>query len=549
MKFLIYKVIIVICGGNMYKLIIVDDERMIREGLKAFVDWSSLGFTVAGMASNGNEAFDLVKELNPDVILTDIKMPFCTGVELMKRINDAGINIKIVILSGYNEYDYVKAALEVGAVDYLLKPIKVEKLIEVFTKIKNDCDKRIKESIKFNEAFTLLKKQFFLKLLQGMMQKNNEILEQAAELGIDFKCNYYYTVIVELDDYHEIIDRFDKQNIGSFILSMKKIIAEICMKYGEGYAFETGEREITVIIGAGNNCQDNIKSLISELKQHVDSAFNLTTTISVGPLSEDIFRISSSYESARVIRNLKFIIGKNRILYPENAVEDLDNTVIEILSEDKIENRLILLLQNRNITEIDRLVDSIFRGRIEKEAIYMTFYQVIRFVRKYLDKNNIMLRDVIDEEALKYEYLLKKETLQDIIINMKDILLKTIEYLNCYKGKSANRIVEDIKEYSEIYYGNNISLDIIAQKLGMHPKYLSRIFKQETGMNFIDYLTSLRIDKAKKLMKDPALKTYKISEMVGYYSSKHFSTVFKSITGISPKEYRTSILGYNANED
>lgn len=531
----------------MYKVIIVDDEDLIREGLKTFVNWNDMGFTVAGEASNGNEAFDLIQNFKPHVVLTDIKMPCCTGIELMQKIKDSNINCKIVVLSGYDEFDYVKKALEVGAVDYLLKPIKFDKLIEVFSKIKTDYDREIKEHIKTNKAFNLLKEQFFVKLVYGIIKDKDEIFKQLEELDAKFDFEYYTAVIVEIDDYVEISNKVKKNDVDLLKFMVKNIADEICMPLGMAYTINGNDGESVVVIGVDCSKRDDIKPVISHMKVCLDKVLDFTTTISIGELCKEISGISYSYISAKEISKFKFRLGKNRVFYGKDTDCNIISSQLKSEAEtiENTDNKIILMLQNYDLNGINELIDQIFLKLDDKDLIYKEFYSIINLISKFVEKNNKNLSDIIDKKALRYDSVIKKETLEDIIRELKEIFTKVLQYFKVTDFKNTSRVVEEMKDYVENHLGEDISLDILAQKVHMHPMYLSKIFKKESGMTFISYLTDIRVNKAKELMQDITLKTYEISQKVGYYSPKHFSKVFKSITGVTPTEYRKCILGYD----
>lgn len=370
----------------MYKVIIVDDENPIRKGLITYVNWAEMGFSVAGEASNGNDAIELIRELKPHVVLTDIKMPRCTGIELMEKIKKDNIDIKIVVLSGYDEFEYAKAALKAGAVDYLLKPIEFDKLNEIFIKIKNEYDKRNKEEIQNNRVYSLLKEQFQYDFTNGGIEK-----------------------------------------------------------------------------------------------------------------------------------------------------EDIHN----------IENKLILLIKQYNSEGISKLIQDTFNKFSGKADVYNCYISFIKILNRFLEASGIKSTDIIDKKSVDFDRLMNRETVQDVTAELMDVFKNVIEYLGTRDFKYTNKIIEAVKKYIIENYSNNISLEMAANSVHMNHMYLSRLFKKETGVSFTDYLTDIRMQKAKKLMENVSIKLYEISEMVGYYSPKHFSKVFKKNTGVTPKQYRNNVIGYS----
>lgn len=514
----------------MYRVLIVDDELIVREGLKQFVKWNELGFEVVGEASNGEKAFELVYDLKPHVVLTDIKMPVCTGIELMKKIKQTGIETSIIILSGYDEFDYAKAALEVGAVDYILKPPDLVKLTEILTKLKLDFEKKSILDRQVTEALNILRDKFLLKLAAGTLSRN-ELSEGTQKYNLVFDSDGYNTMIIQAGDEHKEL---------FFDLSVKKDIEKICSGYGKGYAFENNDEGIAVIAGSSNIVED-IASVAAEIKQYFDSRpSKITATICIGSPANEVLQICKSYEAAKKTLELKFALGNDRIIFPED-INGLPKQEAE--ENDSLENKFLCLLQAKDLNGLRALVSHFLTAGAEKEAAYRKYRFLENILRKYLEKIDIRITDMPGEKCLNHKSMPYKETVNDLGSSFVDLCEKVFGYMDSVNKKVPNKLVRDIQCFVKENIGKDISLEIIADRFNMHPMYVSKAFKKETAMNFIDYITNVRIQKARELMYDTNDKNYEISKKVGYYSPKHFSRVFKSVTGVTPKEYRKYILG------
>lgn len=525
----------------MYKVLIVDDEDLIRQGLITFVNWKAMGFEIVGEAADGNQAFEMIQKLKPHVVLTDIKMPGCTGIDLMKKIRNAGISVKIVVLSGYDEFEYAKTALEVGAIDYLLKPIKFDKLNEVFSKIKEESDIKIVEKIKINRAMELMKDQLFSKIISGVIKNPGDIVKQAEELNVKLDWKYYLTIIIELDDFRELTQKYSAQDLDLYKFMIRNISEEICSKYGEGYTFVVNNSEVVILFGSDSDESAQVKSLAYEIKSSIDSTLDFTITVSVGDVFKSISALHDAYIQCRKRANKKFILGKDRVIFPEDVIV---NEGVTCNTDGNIEGKLLLLLQNRNMEELDKLIDIYFSTLVSKDVICSEYFSIIRVISKYLEKNGININDWVDSSNVNYTLVNGKETLSDIVLELKTTIKKIVNSMEKEDFKNESSVISEVKEFVNQHLGEDISLEIVAQKVYMHPMYLSKIFKKETGINFIDFLTNVRVNRAKQMMHDLTLKTYEISEMVGYKSAKHFSKVFKIAVGVTPKDYRKNLLGY-----
>lgn len=524
----------------MYKVIIADDEDLIRECLRTYVDWENMGFTIAGTAPDGNKAFDLAQKVKPHVVLTDIKMPFCSGIHLMDRLRKSGMDVRILVLSGYDEFEYAQAAIEAGAVGYLLKPIKFDKLKDVMLKLKHDFDIHIYEQIRKNQASVLLCEQFLRKLVNGAFGIGEELHKEAASLGIRLDWRQFSVLVLDLEGGW--LQRYKAEERELPLFTMKNVAGEICGRLGAAYGFQTGDNSVGVLVCGQAYSHDELKQTAGELKRTVENFLKMRVAVSLSGIGSGLSHIPDGFRTALRMLDRKFFVGSHVPLSTDNA--GCLCTPAEESRKTLNADRLAFLVQSMDGEAVDDFIEAHFRELPTKDAVYDLLYQFMRFAEKYMEKSDIRLPDAVDGSLLHHPDISRKETLADVVAGVKQIFAAVIDGLEANRHKQGNRLIDEIKKMVETHYAEDLSLDSVAQRVHIHPIYLSRVFKRETGKNFIDYVTELRIKQAKRLFKNVSLKTYEISEMVGYKNARHFSKVFKNLNGITPKEYRKIVLGY-----
>lgn len=370
----------------MYKVFIVEDEELLRNGMRNNVKWEESGYEFCGEANDGEDALPLIRKIKPDIIITDIKMPFMNGLDLSRIIKKELPNIKIIVLTGYDEFDFVREALSIGADEYLLKPFSASKLISALDGISEKISKEKKKEIWDFEKYIVERN-----LVKVLKEKENNV-------SVDFYKN-------------------DNENVEEF--------------------FKAGKSK-------------DINSFLEEYMSRLESASTHSYIYTYYTLM-NIFMIASKF------------------------VKDMNGDINEAIPE--IKDIEILCLNINSIEELKRYLSYIF--------------EKIIFFRDE-NKNN------------KYG--------------------KIIEEAKCFINKE--------------YMNSTLSLNLVAYNINVSPNHFSAIFKNGTGETFIDYLTNIRIKKAKELLNSSPMKTYEIGEHVGYNDSHYFSYIFKKVAGLTPSEYK-----------
>ena len=525
---------------GVYKLIIVDDEEEIRLGVIKKINWEEYGFIVVGDAENGQEAIELAEKIHPDVIMTDIKMPFMDGLELGKRIKDIMPSTKIIIFSGSDELEYAHQAIKINVVEYVLKPINSNELIELLKRLKAKLDKEYNEKRNIEilekhyiESIPVIREQLLIGALEGRITKE-QWKESERKLGLDFINKYLSVALINIDT---VIKEKDNRLI---LISIKNIVDEIMKNYCDFISFPYLDK---IIILLSISEKDNMLKVINGLNEVCkifESVFGSTISIGIGRIYNDINEIRFSYRTAQSALGYRPLLGKGKTIYfddvePDNSVQLQfeDQEEIRFLNSIKLSSKEGIKLEVNNIFK--KIEDSVVP--LEKYRIYLM--EIITSMIKLAQTHKIEFKNIFGDEFNFYTYLDKFNSITEVKewFIEKSILLN--EIIKKERVNSSKILVEKAKEYIKSNYKNpEISVEKLCLELHVSPTYFSTIFKKETDMSFVNYLTDIRLEEAVKLLNTTDDKTYIIATKVGYQEANYFSYVFKKKFGISPSRYR-----------
>lgn len=524
----------------VYRLIIADDEKRIRQGLKNIVDWERLGFEVTELFADGQDVIEYLDYVMPDVILTDIKMTHVSGLEVARYVFEHHLPCKVVLVSGYQEFELAVQGIKYGAEDYLLKPTDVDELEETFLKIRQQLDgtkeklrKSREDKERMEEAIPLLEEKFFGDLVMGAVESEEYIRSCMGILypqtdALQSRC---LLADVYIEDYNHFMtevweysyDQFEV-NMGNFLRIYKRDFCfHIVYKAGNlielmGIQIEdSGEEQVS--------CQQAMEELVTELEKY----FNFRASCKLRREYKNIFEISILRES---------------IWEVEKDEQVLDQYVLE-------QKKLVMSnLSMGNIVTAQKLFHNILEELRHAPAIKRN-----NTVIDILSTMNTVLGEVNEQLAKSMQSYFNYAA----ILNMTKA-----EEITQYTNRIFDRIrlADEKKEYydsgtmvskAKSYIRENIYKDIsqeeTANYLYICPSYLSRMFKKQTGESFLQYVTRIKMEKAIELLKDPQYKTYQVSEILGYKTPRYFSRLFRNHTGMNPSEYRGKVLHLGGEYD
>lgn len=539
----------------MIKVFLVEDEYAIREGIKKSVNWEANGYTLVGEAGDGEMAFPKIVKARPDILITDIRMPFMDGLELSRLVKKEIPNIKIVVLSGYDDFNYAKQAISIGVEEYILKPVSGENLLTELGKIADAINVERQDELAkdkylrdMEEIRTLAKQKFIHDMIDGKLSMQ-ESLEQGRELGIDITAAYYSIVLFQAFPKNKAgvpaEEEFDVAEYSGVSEEIYSRIRETVSESPNVYLYEQVGDVLCFLEKSDslNDMNQNTQKGIDIIKEIMSTKSDWIYFISIGKPVERIRDVNSSYRDASKRFAERYMLDESFIFYGENGysnVLDIGGIDIKMVSQKTIFH----FLRNGTLVEIDDLVSEYFSSLGEEAMESRLFCQYVLMEAlisgmAFLDSMNVSRKkaaSILGELSDPVRFVDSVDKAKDYITRILKVL---IEYRNQVSDKKYTEIIDKAREFIKAQYKNDeMSLQTVASYVNVSSNHFSAIFRKETGETFIDYLTKVRMDNAKDLLTCTSMKTSEIGFEVGYKDPHYFSYIFKKTIGMSPKEYR-----------
>ena len=528
-----------------YKVILVDDEAEVIDMIEKKIHWNDLGFEVAGSATNGVKALELVEKFQPDVVLTDIKMPYMDGLELSRRLNREYPNIYIMLCTGFDEFEYAKEAVHLEIKEYMLKPVNATELSESLTNLKHTLDREREEKLNvkklndyFQEVLPKLQSNFFISLIEGRVEKHDyERFLQAYQ--VDMKGPLFGCVIFHTSENHV------PEGMNPLLLSMsvEREIKQRLMDQWNCLEFIYMGNTLLIL---ELDAEDQITQITDACDRFCRWAYRImgaVVTAGIGTVCDSLYEISLSYERAREAVSYRVLYGTKRAI---NIGEIVPKEQIKpVQSEESRMQTLFRAIRIGDSTEIERAAHGEME-KLHKNTETMSQYnlatmEIVSGFFKFCTDNSLDFNKISGNMQNIYEKVsqMDESSLTAWIVQMSETIS---EKLKCARNSSARRLIVEAQNIvKERYMEADISLDEICAVLGVSNSYFSSLFKKEAGKSFISYLTDYRMDIAAEMILNTDEKSYTIAEKVGYLDANYFSYVFKKKFGVSPSKYRASV--------
>ena len=551
----------------MVKLFLVEDEIVMRDGIKRQINWEKEDIEFVGEASDGELAWPMILETKPDILLTDIKMPFMDGLELSALVRKELPDTAIIILSGYDEFVYAQQAVSLGVTDYLLKPLPPGKLLECIRRVqeKIEQERAQPENNAWSEELAREQKDAEKNLLFRALVTNDrslkEILAIADHLGIHISARYYSVILMTVRGKENAMP---SEQLRTELAAIPEQIP--------GWIFFDRNENGFAMIGTANSeeeVSDTQKELIRRLKECVEKDAEHTWFIGAGRTVGRISDIGKAYNSANKALSSRFITGMNRVvtadetdsvkrdlsglqvspLPAEARVSEKDAAALDIdqaVTNDNSRKMLEEYLRTGTLEEAEPFLEGLFQSIGEDNLnsylllTYLSmdmYFTMVRFLKD-------MGRQVneIDKKCGDINSLLKgRITAEQARSYLTSYLKEVIALRDHNTEKRYGKILRQAVSYIDTHFDQeDISLNRVAQTVGMSPNHFSSIFSQELGTTFIEYLIGKRMERAKELLRTTQLRSSEVAYRVGYRDPHYFSSTFKKIQGMTPREYRVS---------
>lgn len=525
---------------NKYKVLLVDDDYDVIQIIMKKINWEGLGFLVVGYANNGIKAFELVEELQPDVVMTDIKMPFMDGMELSNRIKAEYPATKILFFTGFDEFEYAKGAVRLEVEEYILKPVNSVELTEVFTRLKIKLDQEISEKRNveilqkyYMESLPLLQANFYSSLIAGRIRED-EIPKYLSDYQLSFSESFFCCLIIHTSS-SQVPDNMNPLLLSTSVHKQAK--ERLVEKWSAKCFMYLGN---TILI-----TQLKTENEVSELTDDCDrfckycrTIIGAVVTIGIGKVCDSILALSQSYNSAREAVSYRVIYGASKAINMKEVVSQPAQAKVNDAELSDLFKMIRLGSEEDVVKAVDRYLAHTSFPNKSLQQYHIDMMELISTLYRFAINNDILADDFLGDIRKLYSSLLDFEatTLQNWLI---DCCLSFRKKLIQARSSSRQSFVSKAKEYvSQNYADTELSLDHICEILGVSNSYFSSIFKKETGNSFISYLTDYRMDRASCQLVETNEKSYIIAKNVGYADPNYFSYVFKRRFGVSPSKYR-----------
>ena len=534
---------------TMLKVILVDDEPLIIKGLKKIINWQKSGFEVVGVANNGLTALPLVKELAPDLVVTDIKMPGMDGLELIRRVKEMGAKVNFIILSGYSEFQLAQKAIKYGCTDYILKPINTTEFEQVLFKLKlsieRDLDRqteeiRIKE--KLEKTIPVIRSKLMQDILAGTYRRHGDLAEQLDVLGIKI-VNEFYIVVAELDSQANSSNQMEFNSINDFpnLGEINRLVSEkMC-------GFTVALRVDKLMLILTSHYQPISKNFTSNICNGIKNLIKMTTpqtlTFGVSSRCKDLMQLTQGYKEAEIALKYRLLGGNNKVFFFDEIHQGENITFTYPFN---IEKELLAAVQNRDYAKADLAICKLasYIGHYEiisPDYIYKVCNELLMMTFRLVFDLGADMSKVFDANRIATDVIRQNRTIDQLFSWLKSIYNEIIDEMVRSQSQNKKSIIGSIKRYIDEHYQDEINLDDLADHFQYNSSYLSQLFKNETGLNIFNYLTEVRIYNAKVLLHDKDARIYEVCRKVGYQDAKYFSQVFRKVTGMTPVEYRRII--------
>ncbi len=522
----------------MYKLLIVDDEVIERDALKFIIKNSGLEIGEIEEASNGQEAISVATLFNPDIVILDIKMPGLNGIEAAKILKKLYPDIKIVFLTAYDEFQYAHEAIKIGVEDFIVKPVPNEIAIELLQTIIGQLDhlalvqlQKKDLEVKLSQVSKYLESEFVSSVVTG------EIDDQQAKDYLTFMTNDFqsgFGVAIRLDFYtDELMSHLHKNMI------KKRFIEKLSARLNQKVKFLLNHVRDTIYIlvfSYPNNHKELyakiVEDAIGAVRSLLTDQLQAHVSVGVGDEYDTISELWKSFSQAKIACNNKLVLIVDEELHSPGT-----NSI------EKKEKELCESIFNGNAVEMIRIIDDILDNIIyasqDMNIVKLRLYEFIILTNRSLNEDRHLQNSVPD---LVFDGLKLAESKGEVKVYIHEYFNKILGDIHQHKTDKTGMILDKAVKYIQQHYDQEISLEDIAGRSGFSIYYFCKMFKKYYNSSFTDYLSTIRVEKAKILLRDPHLNVKEITQMIGYVDPNYFTRVFKKYEGITPTEYRNKIL-------
>lgn len=520
------------------KVFLVEDEIVTREGIRDNMDWSSIGYEFCGEAPDGEVALPLIEETQPDVIITDIKMPFIDGLQLSKTLRQRMPDVKIIILSGHDEFEYAQSALKLGVTEYLLKPVSAQDLSDALLslsaiidreKLEHETLKRLQDDVE--DRLILAQEEFILRLVMGGISSADAV-EQSQKLGLNIVARYYLVILIHI----ELCEEFQPFDYQQYKL-VDQIVSSVVSGRDDVFISRKDMEELVLLMKGSDPDQllHAGDSLTRLAKQEVEDRTTCDLTIEIGEPQDRVGDLHHSFAESLV--KMKSKIGESP---PISSGEEIDLMDLIKMDHVAIEN----YLKFGSMADFDQFFASsllsISTSAMKSSLVkHYLFVDILLTTTQFMsdlggERENIIL-DIHEIDGILANTL----SMEQIKEEMRRIILPALTFRNKQANHQRGILLYQAKNFIADHLSDpDLKMNKIANQFNLSPSHFSTVFREEFGETFRDYLSRIRINRAKELLRTTSLQCSEVAVQCGYSDPHYFSAVFKKKTGVTPQQFR-----------
>ncbi|MDC7239750.1 MAG: response regulator [Spirochaetales bacterium] len=530
---------------EFYKMILVDDEDEVRGRISSKISHDS-GFKVVAAAGNGYDALELIEKHNPHVVLTDIKMPFVDGIELARTIKRDFPTVRVAFITGFDEFEYAREAVELHVTSYLTKPVTQNDISNFLDKLKLELDEEFKEKYnldtlrqRYEQSLPLIIDNYFTSFLVFSQSGRNEDIENLRHHGISLDDREYIMAFVqtERDQNNPDVVEYEKLK-----LSVRSVIQSILERHGYTfYSFHFNNGIALVIKENSLNFLRKVDSVFYEMVKMVEQYLGVYIDIGVSKLHKGFSELRTAYEESSQALGFSRFLNAGRIVYIDQLEKDRPKTLS--LSDTDI-NDIVYNVKFGSDRDIRNVMESVKLNALRDSKTVTNFrpyiITMVNILVNFCDSTGVDLDEVLEEDVL--EKMTRFRNLESMFDWVLSVILKLRELNLKNKMTNSQRMLDNAINYMEKNFTDpKISMESVCDEMGISVSYLSLLFKKEKQTTFVKYLTMIRLERAKELLGLTSEKIIDIAGKCGYNEVYYFSHSFKKYTGVSPKKYREEV--------
>lgn len=528
----------------MMKVMITDDEIQIRKGLRMKVNWEDEGFQIIAEASNGQEALEILRNTDIDVIITDMRMPIMDGLELAKRCHKEHPNVKVVVLSGYSDYELVRGSMKEGVKDYLLKPVAPDELIDALRKIRKEAAEEKEKQAEtsrmrqlVNTQLQEVQNQYMLYLVKEEWLQLEMVMERLRQLQLDELAIEDITVQFITIEIRE--NKGTPNRLKELWLPFQMLSKEIAKSHKSTFLFYDPSYANTIHFLQQRNPGEahELSILVNDLQRNAKKYLDLETVIGIGNVVTGHSNFKNGYISSLLAWSQSQLGPQSQVIEGTISKEE----VFEFSPD--AERKMSNAIENASYEAFKENIQALLNEKENQSLMSFSFvanrvlFLLGSIARKYDIETNDIQKMVWNCQQSIWELNSYKKVTEQLL-QLAQLIIDKVRAAHFSNGKL---IIDGVRQYVDQHYGNEISLGLLSEIFHINSAHLSETFKNQVGQNFSDYLVRLRMEKAKEFLNDKQLKIIDVAHLVGFSSSGYFSTVFKKHFGQTPVEFRNSL--------